>query len=84
MYAINENLLQRLPPFYASILRSYAIVNNLFYKQNQELELPYNLWYSTVFPFLDKKWCLAGVNNVLDLPTTNNQISIGDVTRIVG
>ena len=84
VHAINENLLQGLPPFYASMLRSYAMVNNLFYEQNQELELPYNLWYSTVFPFLDKKWCLAGVNNVLDLPITNNQISIGDVTHMVG
>ncbi len=82
--AINENLLQGLPPFYASMLRSYATVNNLFYEQNQALELPLNLWYSTVFPFLDKKWCLAGVTNMLDLLITNNQISISDVTCMVG
>ncbi len=82
--AIREDLLTEIPFFYASILHSYAFVNNLFYEANGQASLPYNIWFSSVFPFCDKNWCLAGVNTICDLPLTNGKIDFPAIWDKVG
>lgn len=79
--AVNKNLLNMLPTFYAAILRLYVTVNDLFYENNTNLSLPHNVWFSRLFPFVDLKWCLAGVNNILDVPLEENHVDLIAVTE---
>lgn len=51
---IRESDLHNLSPFYQSMLRSYAYLNNLFYKANPTEMLPRNIWFTSQFPFVDK------------------------------
>ncbi len=52
IHTIREDLLLGISSFYASVLHSYAFVNNLFYEANGQASLPYNIWFSSIFPFL--------------------------------
>ena len=82
--AIREDLLTRIPSFYASVLHSYAFVNNLFYEANGQASLPYNIWFSSIFPFCDKNWYLSGVNTICDLPLAYGKIDFPSVQDKVG
>ena len=84
LWTINENLIQKLPPFYASMLHSYAYVNNLFYEEIKVLSLPYNIWFSPIFPFADSWWCLAGVNMVTNIPLKDGKVDVQWIMSVVG
>ncbi len=62
----------------------YTIVNDLFYEKNRDISLPYNIWFTRPFPFVDRKWCLAGVKNVLDIPLEDGRVALSPVTNWVG
>ena len=66
--SIRECDLAGLMPFYAAMLHSYVFVNNLFYEANPALLLPQNIWFTKLFPFVDRKWYLVSVNSILDIP----------------
>ncbi len=76
---IRESNLHILSPFYQSMLRSYAYLNNLFYEANTTELLPRNIWLTSQFPFIDKDWHLAGINTLSDLPLANGKIVISYV-----
>lgn len=67
-----ESALRNLDPFYAQIIQSYTMVNNLFYKKNKSLSLPINLWGHPKSPALDKKICEIDIYTVSDLPRSQN------------
>ncbi len=62
--AIKDSLLHSSPPFYAAMIHFYVYVNDLFYKANASIPLPYNLWFPLTFPFKAEEWCLVGVNMI--------------------
>ncbi len=66
--SIRECDLAGLTPFYAAMLCSYVFVNNLCYEANPVLLLPQNIWFTKLFPFIDRKWYLVSVNSILDIP----------------
>ncbi len=73
---VRESYLTSLTPFYHSMVRSFAYVNNLFYQENKELSLPLNLWFIPGMPSVNKTWLSAGFCMVLDLPIESGKISI--------
>ena len=80
-----ESVLTNLDPFYAVILRSYSMLNKIFYDQNKKNEigwtLPQNLW------LYDSSWntdlCNAGYLCVSDLPVVNGKIDFEQIQKKV-
>ena len=66
------------------MIQSYAYVNNLFYEQNKQLQLPHNIWFSRIFQFRDSRWCLAGVNMLVDVLLTYGRIDLDVMFAHVG
>ena len=64
---IPSQILQCLPPFYAHILLSYVMVNNLFYQEFDSSDLPQKLWCGKVRG-LCKVWADSGLFTTADLP----------------
>ncbi len=46
---VPEGLITYLDPFYAYMLRSFAMTNNLMYEEFDTSELPQNLWGGALF-----------------------------------
>ncbi len=65
---ITEQSLNSLPQFYRSIIRSYVHVNNLFYLENKDLSLPYNLFGTQLHPRIRPRWVEMGLLCAADLP----------------
>ncbi len=82
--AIKESYLSGIIPFYYAMIHSYLYVNNLFYKANPHLELPQNIWFTSLFPYLDRKWHSARLLMVTDLPVESNKIQITAVKSALG
>ena len=82
--AVKETYLSGLTPFHASMIWSYVMVNDLFYKANPNLLLPQNIWFTPLFPFLDRSWCLVSVNSILDLPLdSDNKLDINELAGLL-
>ena len=47
--SVAEGLIAHLDPFYAHMLRSFAMTNNLMYENFDTSDLPQNLWGGTLF-----------------------------------
>lgn len=77
MRCITETTLQKMDPFYASILWSYALVNDLFFQKNKGLELPVNLWCHPKSKQINYALAEAGFCTVADLPLKENKIDFG-------
>ncbi len=76
---IMESELAHLPTFYQSIFRSYVLVNDLFYKCNPGLPIPYNLYGTSLHPKIKQPWVDVGILTTFDVPTKNRWI---DLTRL--
>ena len=66
-----ESDLHILTPFYHSIVHSFVHVNNLSFEANSSESLPWLIWFSPAFPFLDHKWSNAGFTSLNDLPLSS-------------
>ncbi len=64
-----------LDPFYASMIWSYALVNDLFYKKNKHLDLPINLWGHPLSKHINKVFANSGFMTVTDLPYLQKKIN---------
>ncbi len=73
---ITEQEIAPLPPFNQTILRSYALVNSLFYAQNPGLPIPYNLYGTKLHPRINHLWVEAGVFTANDVPTEDGCIDL--------
>ncbi len=71
---VTESSLQGMDPFYASMLRSYAFVNDLYYQKNKNPVLPVNLWGHPKSPHVNKTFATSGYCTVLDLPLLKGKI----------
>ncbi len=74
--SISDKILDKLQPFYATIICSYAYVNDLYYKSDPKIELPHNLWCGSLFPYIDQDWVAAGFYTVADLPVKGGRIDV--------
>ncbi len=72
--AVIETSLGNLNPFYASMVHSYAHVNDLFYQRNKNLPLPVNLWGHPKSQHIDKVMAESGFLVVNDLPLSGDKI----------
>ncbi len=73
LHFIPETMLSSLEPFYAGMIHSYIMVNNLFYenkrnKQNKDLHLPINLWGHPHSKKINYDFTNIGYFTVADLP----------------
>ncbi len=74
---LSESEIQKLPPFYASILRSYIYVNNLFYESSKDKTLQINLWGTTGQAKIKCDWYAAGYFTIVDLPIQVGKLDFG-------
>ncbi len=79
MRCVKETILEGLEPFYASIIRSYALVNNIFFQKNRVLQLPVNLWCHPRSKHINMALAESGFCTVADLPLKNNKIDFGQI-----
>ena len=75
LHSITETTLAGLDPFYASMIWSYALVNDLFYKKNKHLDLPINLWGHPLSKHINKVFANSGFMTVTDLPYLHKKIN---------
>ena len=68
-----ESALGYLDPFYAHIVHSYVMVNNIFHNKNKSLDLPVNLWGHPKLPEINKWFCNIDIYTVADLPRTESK-----------
>ena len=73
---VSDKILDKLPPFYVTIVCSYAYVNDLYYKSEPRMELLHNLWCGSLFPYIDQDWVAAGFYTVADLPVKGGKIDV--------
>ncbi len=78
--SISENVLQKLPPFYANIFWSFAYVNNLFYEQMDTSQLQQNLWFGCVYNSIDWDYYQAGYFMIGQLPNIDGMIDLSELT----
>lgn len=81
---ISENDLEPILPFYHMILRSYCVVNNLFYMNNDTLPLPRNLFSVNGDTKLLRNWINSGLLLASDLPLSGKKIDVAAVQRTIG
>ena len=72
--SISDHLISHLPPFYYAMIHSFAYVNNLFFKANQSEHLLHNIWFSPMFPYLDRLWADRGFNTLVDIPLIDGKL----------
>ncbi len=76
---VMEMTLMGLDPFYASMLCSYVMVNDLFYKRNKHMTLPVNLWGHPLAKQINYGFTTSGFFTVADLPTIWNKINFQQI-----
>ena len=81
---ITEQSLNSLPQFYRSIIRSYVHVNNLFYLENKDLSLPYNLFGTQLHPRIRPRWVEMGLLCAADLPLKGKRIDYDQIKALLG
>lgn len=74
-----EKSLSTLDPFYAAIIHSYAMTNNLMYENFDMTELPHNLWGSALFSQMPQNWLKASFYTTFDLPVLSGRIDVNEV-----
>ncbi len=55
---------------------SFALVNDLYYKNHDTSELPHNLWCGALFSYIDQDWIKANLFTVADLLLENSKIDV--------
>ncbi len=87
MTFLPESLLCNFDPFYAAVLHSYYMINQLFYEKNKKNKigqtLTQNLWFCDFSKRINMDLCCAGFLCVADLPKINNKIDFETIQRAV-
>ncbi len=81
--SVTETTLLGMDPFYASMLCSYAMVNDLYYRKNKHLTLLVNLWGHPLSKQINHDFTMAGFFTVTDLPITQNKINFAQIQNIL-
>ncbi len=76
-----EDYLQKLPAFYAEILRAYAEVNRL--NVSGEAGQQKNIWASELYPGILRAMIVAGFVELADLPVLGSVLDYCEVQRHV-
>ncbi len=72
-----------IQPFYAGVIWSFALVNDLYYQEYDASSLPQNLWCGLVYSGINKHWCTAGYFTIGDLPFDEGRIDVNQVRSVL-
>ena len=79
MVACHDGLLQRIPSFYASVLRAFALINQL----KVSVEYPCNIWASSEYPGISIPIFMVGYIEVGDLPVVGSVLDFWAIQQRV-
>ncbi len=77
--SVPEMQIAHLDPFYAHMLRSFAMTNNLMYEEFDTAELPQNLWGGALFSCVPQTQINAGFFTTFNLPVLSGRIDVNEV-----